>query len=80
MKLHKLEGLVDCQFCKLIFDYCKVCKHFNQQKDDIVQQEQMKKLVSLSQHDKKIQALSKITASLDVLSTCRVTSFTLTKN
>ena len=28
LKAHKLEGLVDCQLCRLIFDYTKACKHF----------------------------------------------------
>lgn len=29
LKAHKLEGLVDCHLCKLIFDYTKICKHYS---------------------------------------------------
>ena len=28
LKANKLDGLVDCPLCKLIFDYTKACKHF----------------------------------------------------
>ena len=33
LKANKLEGLVDCQLCKLIFDYTKACKHFTMDTD-----------------------------------------------
>lgn len=39
----------------------------------------MKQLINVDP-EAKVKALSTITQSLDVLSTCRVTSFTLTKN
>ena len=39
----------------------------------------LKNLINVSK-SAKVKALSTITQSLDVLSTCRVTSFTLTKN
>ena len=29
LRAQKLNELIDCQFCKLIFDYTKVCKHFS---------------------------------------------------
>jgi len=28
LKADKLAGLVDCNLCKLIFDYTKICKHY----------------------------------------------------
>ena len=33
LKAQKLDGLVDCQFCKLIFDYTKTCNHFTMETD-----------------------------------------------
>ena len=33
LKAQKLEGLVDCQLCKLIFDYTKTCNHFTMETD-----------------------------------------------
>ena len=73
----KLNELIDCQFCKLIFDYTKVCKHFSKQSE--LKTKDLKNLINVSQ-EAKVKALSTITQSLDVLSTCRMTSFTLTKN
>jgi hypothetical protein len=29
LKADKLAGLADCNLCKLIFDYTKICKHSN---------------------------------------------------
>ena len=76
LKAHKLEGLVDCQLCRLIFDYTKACKHFTMETDlkagDL-------KYFSCQTNQNKLQALSKITRSLDILSTARVTSFMLKK-
>ena len=80
MDLQKIDNLVPCQLCKLIFDFTKVCKHFSQQKEHEIQHDQLKELLQNSAQDKKMQALSKIAQSLDILSTCRVTSFTLTKH
>ena len=76
LKAHKLEGLVDCQLCKLIFDYTKACKHFTMDTD--LKAEELKDFVNQSQEN-KLHALSKITRSLDILSTARVTSFMLKK-
>jgi len=33
LKAEKLEGLVDCQLCKLVFDYTKTCNHFTMETD-----------------------------------------------
>jgi hypothetical protein len=33
MNPRKLNDLIDCQFCKLIFDYTEVCKHFSTQNE-----------------------------------------------
>jgi len=33
LETEKLEGLVDCQLCKLIFDYTKTCNHFTMETD-----------------------------------------------
>lgn len=77
LKAHKLDGLVDCHLCKLIFDYTKICKHYSQGRDAIdFSSESLQNLLDINKQTS--QALSKITSSLDVLSTSRVTSFTLT--
>ena len=79
LKSKKLDGLVDCHLCKLIFDYTKICKHYSQNRESLdFSQESLQSLLDVTQTSYK--ALSKITASLDVLSTSRVTSFTLTQN
>ena len=33
LKADKLAGLTDCNLCKLIFDYTKICKHSSVQSD-----------------------------------------------
>ena len=76
LKPTKLDGLVDCQLCKLIFDYTKACKHFTMETE--LKAEELKTFASQSVAN-KLQALSKITKSLDILSTARVTSFMLKK-
>ena len=74
--MEKLDGTVNCQLCKLIFDYTKTCNHFLMETD--MQPDQLQQYASKSQTE-KLKALAKITRSLDILSTARISSFMLKK-
>lgn len=76
LETEKLDALVDCQLCKLIFDYTKTCNHFTMETD--LKEDQLKQFSKQSQSE-KLQALAKITRSLDILSTARISSFMLKK-
>jgi len=76
LKAEKLEGLVDCQLCKLIYDYTKTCNHFSMEAN--LQPDELQTFVKSSQND-KLKALAKVTRSLDILSTARISSFVLKK-
>jgi hypothetical protein len=80
IKADKLAGLVDCNLCKLIFDYTKICNHYELSTEaiDFKFDDIQLVLEQAANKQTKGQALSKITSTLDVLSTSRVTSFTLT--
>ncbi|CDW87758.1 mynd finger [Stylonychia lemnae] len=78
MKPEKLS-IVQCQLCQLIFDYTSTCSHYSQltQSDIDDLKEMMPGLAGPKNMDSKKQALQKVTRSLDVLSTFKVTSLTL---
>lgn len=77
LKAHKLDGLVDCALCKLIFDYTKSCSHLGMESGDMRQVEL--DLVVNSDSEEKLVALAKVARSLDILSTARVSSLMLKK-
>ena len=54
----KLNEIIDCQFCKLIFDYTRVCKHFSHKVD--METKDLKNLINVSK-SAKVKALSTIT-------------------
>lgn len=78
MKPEKL-ALVDCTLCQLLYDYTNICQHFSQLNSSDL--EDLKSMMpGISQHrdiNQKKQALQKVTRSLDVLSTFKITSLTL---
>ena len=78
MKPEKMS-FVDCQLCQLLFDYTNTCQHFSQlNQNDIDDLKSM--MPGISQHrdiNQKKAALQKVTRSLDVLSTFKITSLTL---
>ncbi len=77
LKPEKLE--TDCQFCKLIHDYSKVCEHNAQlKKQNVDELKDMVPAIQIQQDVKaKKEALQKVTKSLDLLSTYKITSLGL---
>lgn len=78
MKAHKLKN-IDCSFCKLVFDYTSICYHFAE--FNPTELEELKEMMPDIKKHKDINAkklaLQKITKSLDILSTIKITSLTL---
>lgn len=81
-----LEGIVDCQFCKLIYDYSRVCRHqMPLKKEDESSGDGAQTLQNLLPDTAQTEGvnsktLAQITDNLDVLSTSRITSFMLTRD
>ena len=77
MKPEKLVHL-GCEMCKLFYDYSKVCTHYNVDTPSL-HQDQLALLMNDPNAD-KMQMLMRLAQNLDVLSTFKLTSFTLIKN
>lgn len=73
---------IDCQTCKIIYDYTKICPHqtdatSNQLESWNELQEQMKVETKDSNIQEKINALRKVMNSLDAMSSVKETAFTI---
>ena len=75
--------MCSCNLCKLIFDYTSVCNHNEAFKRDEYNFESIQEILTQQRtpgEDSQKRALSQITKTLDVLSTSRSASLTLTQN